>query len=265
LILAPHPDDEVVAAAATIARARAAGDRFFALYLTSGVPAAYKMWRWDQTRRAERVARRRTEAMAAADILGIEPVGFSDWPSRTLKSHLGEALGWIAAIVAQRGIDALWVSAWEGGHQDHDVANFLAAHAGCGGPVLEFAEYNTGGGHARWQRFAVPNGSETVVQLTREEALAKRRLLAIYRSEGANLAGVRVDVESARPLPPYDYARPPHAGKLSREGFQWVGRLMLHPRVDHEPSGAVYQALQSFIDGFQSADRMRSTSRLRPI
>jgi N-acetylglucosamine malate deacetylase 1 len=265
LLLVPHPDDEVVAAAATIGRARAAGDEFFGLYLTSGVPAPEALWRWDKPRRAARVARRRDEAMAAAAILGIVPVGFSDWPSRTLKSHLDEALRRIEEAIEREAIDTLWVSAWEGGHQDHDAANFLAAHVGAGRPVVEFAEYNAGGGRARRQRFAMPNGSETVVELTPAEAMLKRRLLALYRSERANLGGVRVDVESRRPLPRYDYGRPPHDGRLSRETFQWVGRLVRHPRVDHEPSRLVYQKLRAFRDGLQSAEKARSTSRLRPI
>ena len=187
---------------------------FFALYLTSGVPGAEKMWRWDRPRRDAKVARRRAEAVKTASILGMEPVGFSDWPSRTLKSHLGEALDWINGTIGAHAIDALWVSAWEGGHQDHDVANFLAAHAADGKPVTEFAEYNRGGGRQQWQCFAAPNGGETVLRLRPKEAMEKRRLLAIYRSEGANLALVRCDVESARPLPAHDYSRPPHEGKL---------------------------------------------------
>ncbi|MGH6990508.1 MAG: hypothetical protein ACREE3_11490, partial [Stellaceae bacterium] len=186
-------------------------------------------------------------------------------PSRALKSHRAEALDRREDAVPRWAIDRLWVSAWEGGHQDHDVANFLAAHAGGGRPVIEFAEYNSGGGHARWQCFAAPNGSETVLELTPQEAIEKRRLLRRYRSEGPNLAGVRVEVESRRSLPVYDYARPPHDGRLSRETFQWVGRLMQHPRIDHEPSRLVLDALKTFRDGFQSTDRMRSTSRLRPI
>ena len=38
LILAPHPDDEVVACGLATIRARAAGTPVFVLYLTSGVP-----------------------------------------------------------------------------------------------------------------------------------------------------------------------------------------------------------------------------------
>ena len=39
LILAPHPDDEIVACGIAALRARAAGARVFVLYLTTGIPA----------------------------------------------------------------------------------------------------------------------------------------------------------------------------------------------------------------------------------
>jgi LmbE family N-acetylglucosaminyl deacetylase len=243
LLLIPHPDDEVVGAAATIARCRGDGDRFFGVYLTDGIPAYEHLWSWDRPRRTAWARRRCEEAQAAARMLGIKPVAFCDWPSRTLKAHLHEATTRIAAVLVEHAIDAIWVSAWEGGHQDHDVANFLAARV-CGGrPVIEFAEYNRGGGALSWNRFAVPNGSETELRLTAEETEAKRRLLALYRSESTNLALARVRVESRRLLPVYDYGRAPHAGTLLRERFHWVGRLVRHPRVDFEPSQTVYATL----------------------
>jgi N-acetylglucosamine malate deacetylase 1 len=249
LFLIPHPDDEIVAAAATIARSRLAGTEVFGLFLTCGVPPADKMWRWERGRRDDKVRRRRDEAIAAAKIMGMEPVGFADWPSRSLKGHLPEALAWIGRIIAERKIDTLWVAAWEGGHQDHDVANFLAANAAGGRPVLEFAEYNLTDGKPNWQRFAVPNGTETVLILSEAEADAKRALLATYASEKGNLAAVKVQYESHRPLPSYDYTRPPYDGKLSREWLHWVGRIFPHPRVDFEPSENIYAALRAFRGG----------------
>jgi len=244
LLLIPHPDDEVVGAAATIHRCRGAGDEFFGAYLTDGVPAGEQLWPWDRPRRATRARRRRGEAQAVARMLGIEPVVFFDWPSRTLKAHLDEAAARIAVVLAERAIDAIWVSAWEGGHQDHDVASFLAARVRGERPVIEFAEYNRGRGAVCWNRFAAPNGSEAELRLTAAEIAAKRRLLALYRSERANLALVRVAVESRRPMPVYDYGRPPHAGTLLRERFQWVGRLVRHPRIDFEPTETICAALR---------------------
>src|SRR6185312_635071 len=220
LLLIPHPDDEVVGAAASIVRRRAAGDIFLGLYLTDGIAAPEQLWRRDRPGRATRVERRRREAR--------------------------EAVGRIAQILADHAIEALWTPAWEGGHQDHDVANFLASRAAGGRQVTEFAEYNRGGGAARWNRFAIPNGTETELRLTPDEIAAKRRLVAIYGSESANLAGAQFEVESHRPLPEYDYGKPPHDGMLLRERFHWVGRLFRHPRVDFEPSASVYETLRNY-------------------
>ena len=164
-------------------------------------------------------------------------------PSRRISTRPGRKS---AAILAERTIDTIWVPAWEGGHQDHDVANFLASRVAGGRPVIEFAEYNRGGGTVLWNRFAAPNGGEVEVRLDAGEIAVKRRLLTIYASEKANLAAARVERESSRPLPAYDYTKPPHAGRLLRERFHWVGRLFRHPRVDFEPSQNIYDALKRY-------------------
>jgi len=244
LLLVPHPDDEVVGCAAAVTRARAAGAAVFALYLTTGVPAADALWPWRRGRYADRVATRRTEAIAAAATLGIEPLGFAERPSRQLKSALGAALGELRSAIDRARPDEVWVSAWEGGHQDHDVANFLAARIAERVPVVEYAEYNFAGGAVRSQRFPDATGAETVLRLTPDEVAAKRALLSLYRSERQNLRHVRTEMESLRPLPHHDYAAPPHAGKLFRELFHWVP--FRHPQVDAEPTGAVLQALADF-------------------
>jgi N-acetylglucosamine malate deacetylase 1 len=244
LVLIPHPDDEVVGCAAAIARAVAAGSTVFGLYLTTGVPPPDAVWPWQRRRYLERVARRRAEAEAAAARLGIEPAGFADRSARTLKAGLAEVLGALRAAVARLRPEALWVPAWEGAHQDHDVANFLAARLGDGVPVIEFAEYNYAGGATRAQAFPRANGSETVLRLTPFEVAAKRALLALYRSERANLRHIGTEIESFRPLPRHDYAAPPHPGTLFCERFRWLP--FRHPRVDCEPAREVRAVLAAF-------------------
>ena len=54
LVLAPHPDDEIVACGIAAWRARQVGARVFVLYLTSGVPAPEALWAWQQAGRAAR-------------------------------------------------------------------------------------------------------------------------------------------------------------------------------------------------------------------
>lgn len=244
LILIPHPDDEVVGCAIAITRARADGASITGLYLTTGVPAQERQWPWRRSRYPAMIERRREEAGRAAAALGISTAGFLDWPARTLKSHLDEAIAAVERTVREGGIDEIWAPAWEGGHQDHDVTNFLAARLAGKMPVREFAEYNLAGGRVRSQTFARPNGTEQVLTLTAEEARFKAGLLSIYRSERGNLRYVRLKQESLRPLARYEYRSAPHPGTLFCQRFQWVP--FRHPRVDFDRPEAVRAVLAAW-------------------
>ncbi len=240
LVLVPHPDDEVVGCAVAIRRAVAGGARLFALYLTTGLPATELAWPWRRAEHQARLARRRAEALAVATRLRLDPVAFTDWPGRHLKDHLGEARALIGSQVRAQSIDQLWVPAYEGGHQDHDVANFLGAQLRREADVLEFAEYNFSRG-VRTNEFPFATGHESSLPLSDEEAAWKRGLLALYRSERANLAHVGFAREVLRPLAVYDYGSPPHAGMLFYERFHWVP--FRHPRVDFTSPAEVCRAL----------------------
>ena len=238
LILAPHPDDELVGCGIAAARAITARVRVFVLYLTTGVPEPAMLWPWQRVEHAARVRRRRAEAETAAALIGFEPVGFLDWPSRRLREHLDEALVEIDRALADWAAEMLWVPAFEGAHQDHDAANALAAHFRDRMPVWEFAAYNFAGGRVWANSFPVEHGGEIALDPTPAETRLKRKALACYASERANLRHVRSDREVCRPLPRHDYAAPPHAGRLFRERFHWVP--FRHPRIDFAPSDRVY-------------------------
>ena len=241
LLLVPHPDDEVVCAALATAQAVAAGATVFGLYLTTGVPAREVLWPWQRGSHPARVARRRAEAMAAAERLGLTPLHFCDWPSRRLKEHLAEADALITEALDAQRITALWTPAWEGAHQDHDVANFLAARHAGRLPVSEFAAYSYAGRKVTTQHFAAPTGGEETLPLSPAQAQWKRGLLALYRSERGNLRHIGVTQESRRPIARHDYTRPPHTGPLFYQRFQWVP--FRHPRIDFDRPEAICAAL----------------------
>lgn len=245
LILAPHPDDEVVGAAAAISRARSAEARLWVCWLTTGVPARTLLWPWQRAGHPARVTRRRAEAAAAAALLGLDVAGFQDWPTRTLKDHLPEARAVIAAAIDRLAIDRLWVPAFEGGHQDHDAANCLASTFRGRVAVWEFAEYGLFGRRIRRNQFPRPSGGEQVLRLTAGEAALKARALAIYRSEAGNLGHIGQAQECFRPLAACDYARPPHPGPLFYQRFQWLP--FRHPRVDATRPDQVAVALAAFL------------------
>jgi LmbE family N-acetylglucosaminyl deacetylase len=230
LILAPHPDDEVVGCAAAIGRARRQGARLAVFHLTTGVAAREVQWPWRRSRHPDIVARRREEATAAARLLEVEIAGFQDVATRNLRFHISETRAAIRDLVTRSNIDVIWVPAYEGGHQDHDTANFIASTIGGDAAVWEFAEYNFAGGRIRSQEFIAPTGQEIELALTSDEVSWKRAALALYRSERGNLGYVGTERECFRPLAPYEYRRPPHPGPAFYQRFQWVP--FRHPRID---------------------------------
>ena len=248
LILAPHPDDEVVGCAAAIGRAKAAGAEVSVLFLTHGCVDRQSMWPWARGRYDAAVARRRAEAQRACAELGVAVAGWSKRPARHFWRELAQAEIEVRRAVEETRADQLWTPAFEGGNPDHDGANAIAARlAGAVASVLEFAEYNLAGGRARSHRFPAPNGSEAVLQLTAAEQDLKRRCLALYASERGNLGYVAAERECLRPLAAYDYGAAPHAGQLWFARFQWVP--FRHPQVDFTQPGDVYAAISAYLAG----------------
>ncbi len=244
LLLAPHPDDEVVGAAAAIGRARAAGGEVLVAFLTDGVPDRSAFWTWQRGAHAARVARRRAESEAAARLLGFAIALFQEIPTRTLKSVLAGTRARLVDLVARRGVDMIWAPAYEGAHQDHDAASFLASTLKERAPVWEFAEYSNFGGRTQSQEFAQPTGREIELRLDQREVAAKRAALALYASERGNLSHIGSARESFRPLAAYDYARPPHEGVLFYQRYQWVWPR--HPRVDYTKPEEVCAAIAAY-------------------
>ena len=236
LILAPHPDDEVVACGIAAMRAGAARP-VYVLYLTTGVP---RRRGYDA-----RVARRRKEALAAAALLRLVPLGFRHAPARCLRHELDAACAEIEATLRSCGASELWVPAFEGAHQDHDAANALAAAFADRLPVREFAAYNLVDGRVRANRFAEDRGGERAIEATPGEAALKRQALALYASERGNLRLFHGGQEIWRQLPSHNYGAPPHRGRLFRERFRWVP--FRHPRIDWDLSAALYHDLGAWI------------------
>jgi len=254
LIIAPHPDDEIVACGIAARRAHAGGARVFVLYLTSGVPPRETAWPWRRRVHDTQIARRRDEALAAAELLGLTLAGFLDIPARRLIAHLDAAAAALDRALTETQAEALWVPAFEGAHQDHDAANALAARFRDSIPVWEFAAYNYAGGRVRSNRFIDARGGVIELHLAREEAALKRRALGLYASERGNLAHIRNAEEAYRPLPRHDYAAPPHPGTLFRERFHWVP--FRHPRIDFASSAEIYSALGRWSAASAAAERL---------
>jgi LmbE family N-acetylglucosaminyl deacetylase len=250
LLLVPHPDDEVVACSAAIGRAQASGATVFALYLTHGCIDQATLWPWQRKHYDRFVMRRHAEAEQVSNLLDLFPLTpqAGSWvsrPARHLWQELPQVYEDVQAAVAHYNIDQLWLPAYEGGNPDHDALNAIGSLFKPVLSVLEFAEYNFKNGKAQAQTFPAPNGSETILTLTPEEQSRKHQALALYKSEKQNLNYVGVTRESFRPLAAYDYAKPPHEGKLWYARFQWAP--FRHPRVDFTKPEQVSAAITAFL------------------
>ena len=243
LLLIPHPDDELVGAAAAIRRLRRDGGEAFGVYLTSGVPPSAGSWWGGRFKYTRSVARRWQEASDVAHALGLSIAGHQTIPSRRLKSHLEGSLRWVRAQAIALRPDRIWVPAYEGGHQDHDVANFIGAQLTKDFEVWEFSEYNYSRGRVESQSFVQRNGDESTLLLGEGERADKKELLLRYRSEQKNLGHIELEREVFRPLSAYDYSKRPHEGPCFYERFHWVP---MHPRIDYCRPDQVCEVLQNF-------------------
>lgn len=244
LLLIPHPDDELVGMATAIARLQTLGGRAFGAYLTSGVPRSAGSWFGGQFKYARAAERRWVEAKTVAEKLGLSIVGRQPVPARCLKDHLLPSLHWVRDHAKKLDADRVWVPAYEGGHQDHDVTNFIGSRLALSNEVWEFSEYNYAEQSVRSQTFINENGSETIIHLDDQESENKRQLLSMYRSERKNLHHIRLERESSRPLVSYDYRSAPHGGPCFYERFHWVP---FHPRIDYCRSQQVCRVLGDFL------------------
>ena len=211
-------------------RARRRGGRAYGFYLTTGVPATASVWFRSAAKYQLAVRRRWNEAQSVASALGLDIVGRQPIPSRELKGEISHSIASVREQLTALAIDRVWVPAYEGGHQDHDTANYIGSCLNSGELVWEFSEYHFARRTVQKNTFIEREGREISLLLDSEERERKRSLLLEYDSEQKNLGYVGVLQESFRPLVGYDYSRPPHTGPMFYQRFQWVP---YHPRIDY--------------------------------
>ena len=229
LILAPHPDDEIVGTCIIIKKFLDRKHDVSIFFLTHGVISKQEMWFFDRYKYEYSVKRRLKEAKKTLNELGIKKTFYQKIPSRTLKSNLQKSFYKLQRILKKYNFDYLFTPAYEGGHQDHDIANFLSSLFKQKIKVFEYSEYNFFKNKVNSNSFPNINGSEITFNLTLDEVSFKKKLLNNYISEKKNLTYLKFDYESYRPLEKYDYSLPPHEGILFYRRFSFFS---WHPRVD---------------------------------
>lgn len=77
LVVAAHPDDEVLGCGGTLAKAISQGAQVAVMFLGEGISSRFPIGEYDSPEFAEQTARRRAEAERALAILGIKDVRYA--------------------------------------------------------------------------------------------------------------------------------------------------------------------------------------------
>ncbi len=245
LFIIPHPDDEIVGCCTIIKRFLNKKKKIHLFFVTNGVISKELNWFWKRNITSSKIKKRKIEMMSSLKLLGVKNITYQNIPTRTLKDNIYKTYLKIKEITNLKRIDTIFCPAYEGGHQDHDVSNFICSKFVHKCKVYEFPEYNYFHRRINCNTFIKSSGTDTVINLISEEKEFKKKCLKVYKSEKNNLGFIRFDKEKFRLLPKHDYLRPPHEGILFYRRFsifKW------HPRVDSDkPSDIIDKIKRSKI------------------
>jgi N-acetylglucosamine malate deacetylase 2 len=230
MVVVAHPDDETVGAGSRLPRL---GQAQF-VYVTDGAPRdgldaarhGYTPAEYAQARRRE------IEAMLALCGVSSRQVAGLECPDQQAALNLAELAQKLAQQFARSRVEAVLTHSYEGGHPDHDAAAFVAHAAaaltakrgGARPELVEMAMFHLSSEGIRACEFLPDANADTgmvTIQLTPEEQAHKRALLACFTTQRETLKGLPMEVERFRPAPRYDFAAPPHQGKLLYECHPW--------------------------------------------
>ena len=219
-LLAAHPDDEVIGAGCMLAQL----PELVIAHATDGSPLNMMDARSHGFRSREEYAQSRREelrnALRVAGIADVPLVEFSI-PDQQVSLNLVELTRRLATALPYRAV--LLTHPYEGGHPDHDACAF-AAQAACDvrPDVLraEFTSYHSDQGSLRCGRFLSDCACETRI-LSDYDRRSKQQMFDCFVTQRETLQWFSIQDERFRLAPEYDFTRPPHAGQLFYERFEW--------------------------------------------
>jgi len=138
LIIAPHPDDEVIGCGGVIKKMSDAGESVFVLVLTRGAPTMYS---------DEKIENVRHEARSAHKILGVKESVFLDFYAPELDiTPQAKISGEISNVIRKYDIDTLYIPHRGDIHHDHQAvfkASLVAARPTGNYSVVNIYAYET--------------------------------------------------------------------------------------------------------------------------
>jgi len=229
LIVAPHPDDEIIGAGAHIPSIR----DLWVIHATDGAPRDMRdaNEKGFMTREEYAVARQR-EALAALRLAGVgaERCLHLEFADQEAAHNIPDLTRRLLSLIRGLRPDSVLAPPYEGGHPDHDSVA-LAVHTavrmarletGSAPQIVEYALYHAWEGRMRAGEF-LPREGIPIANLALEpaERVLKCRMLACFATQQRTLAPFATDVERFRKAPAYDFTAPPHEGPLNYENFNW--------------------------------------------
>ena len=242
LFIIAHPDDEVVGATTIIKKLLEEKNKVYIFFLTNGVISEKYLMFWQKKNIKKMKIVRKSEMKLSLKELGINDFFFQDIPTRSLKEKIYDTYLKIKKIIVKNKIDVLFCPAYEGGHQDHDVANFICSKFQRKCDIYEYPEYNFYNNKINCNSFFDKRGNQKIHILSDQEKFFKKNCLKIYSSERKNLGYIKFDKESYRRLQKYDYSQPPHLGILFYRRYSFFS---WHPRVDADKPEKICQIITS--------------------
>jgi LmbE family N-acetylglucosaminyl deacetylase len=227
LVVAAHPDDEVLGAGIWLRRQ--VHSNLYLLHITDGSPRDMENARalGFSTRRAYARARRE-ELRKAVKLIGIANHNCIQLkvPDKDAFLHLREVIAEIDALVERIEPALLLSPAYEGGHPDHDTAAAAVAavqRRRASFKHWEFPLYHAGRrGQMVTGAFLPYDGrKQNVITLTPAESRLKRQMISCFKTQREMLKFFRVDAERFRKAPSYDFKKAPHPGRLLYESWGW--------------------------------------------
>jgi N-acetylglucosamine malate deacetylase 2 len=227
VVIAAHPDDETVGAGGLLPSLRDAT----VVTVTDGAPRdPGDAERAGCSSREDYARLRREELLGAMAVAGLpaaraRPLNLVDQEASLEMAYLTMRL---VDVLREFRPAAILTHPYEGGHPDHDATSF-AVHAACARvnnppEVFEFASYHAASEDAPVIEVGTFLTDDAKVETVKLSARARAKKSAMIERHGSQLHMLRhwpLDVERFRPAPVYDFTRPPHAGTLYYEHFNW--------------------------------------------
>jgi LmbE family N-acetylglucosaminyl deacetylase len=219
-LLAAHPDDEVIGAGCTLAHLPG----LMIAHATDGSPSNMVDARSCGFHSCEEYAQcRRQELHEALRVAGVSdrPMVEFSIPDQQVSWNLVGLTRQLITAIPNRAV--LLTHPYEGGHPDHDACAFAAQAACQERPDLiraEFTSYHSDRGSLRCGCFLSDCAYEARA-LNDDDRRRKQQMFDCFVTQRETLQWFTIQDEHFRLAPEYDFSRPPHAGELFYERFEW--------------------------------------------